>query len=339
MNATVQAERRGTYAEAHPRQDAATDADFERLMAKPAFRPQDLMQGDQLDRIERIAERMAAGKMTVPEYLRGNVGDCMAIAMQAMLWNMDPFAVAQKTHIVSGRLGYEAQLVIAVIQNSGAIRGSFRFETRGNGANVEVRAGAVLRGESEVTWGEWLSASSVTTKNSPLWKTNPVQQMSYLQAKNWGRLYCPGAILGVYSADELLDAMGDAPSPVATMSPAPRAPELPAYPAEDFTKNFPAWRKLVDSGKKTAADLLAMLSTKATFSDEQRAAILALQPAAQAPAEPTAAPLTYAQLATAINATTERQAAELILDEGVHLSAELQADLRAVFERKFGGAQ
>ena len=66
---------------------------------------------------------MAKGKVTVPEHLRGNVGDCMAIATQAMLWNMDPFVVAQKTHIVSGRLGYEAQLVNAVLQNSGAIRG------------------------------------------------------------------------------------------------------------------------------------------------------------------------------------------------------------------------
>jgi hypothetical protein len=51
---------------------------------------------------------------------------------------------------------------------------------------------------------------------------------------------------------------------------------LPEYAASDFEKNFPAWKKLVESGKKTATDLLAMLSTKATFSEQQKAGILEL---------------------------------------------------------------
>lgn len=54
-------------------------------------------------------------------------------------------------------------------------------------------------------------------------------------------------------------------------------PELPAYSAADFEKNFPAWRKAVASGKKTAIGLLAMLQTKATFSEEQKAQILSLK--------------------------------------------------------------
>jgi hypothetical protein len=83
--------------------------------------------------------------------------------------------------------------------------GRFHYEYRGEGANVECRVGAVIRGERDITWGEWLSAASVTTKNSPLWKTNPKQQLGYLQVKNWARAHTPGAILGVYSTDELED--------------------------------------------------------------------------------------------------------------------------------------
>ncbi len=257
-------------------------SDLDRLLQRE-WSPRDMLEGDSMDKMWTMAEAMANSRVSVPEHLRGNVGDCMAICTQAMLWNMNPFAVAQKTHIVSGRLGYEAQLVIAVVQNSGAIRGAFRFEHDGD----KCRAGAVLRGESEVTWGEWLSAASVTTKNSPLWKTNAKQQMAYLQAKNWSRIYCPGAILGVYSTDELEDI--PAPAPRATTTPPAPAPreELPAYPAADFTKNLPAWTKAVESGKKTPSDLLAMLSTKATFSDEQRAQILSIgaKPAADAVAD------------------------------------------------------
>lgn len=274
----------------------ATDgaSELDRLL-QAEYSPRYMLEGDSMDKMLRLAEQMASSKLSVPEHLRGNIGDCLAIITQAMLWNMNPFAVAQKTHIVSGRLGYEAQLVIAVVQNSGAIRGGFHFEHRDvGGGNVECRAGAVLRGNTEVTWGEWLSSGSVTTKNSPLWKTNVRQQMSYLQAKNWSRIYCPGAILGVYSVDELEDAPAmprhQGADPATGEVPPPAAkPPLPPYSDADFEKNLPAWTKAVADGKKTAPDLLAMLSTKATFSEQQKAQILSLKAKGADAAQPPAA--------------------------------------------------
>lgn len=162
-----------------------------------------MLNGDSMRALIDFSELMATSVVSVPNHLRGKPSDCMAIAMQAAQWGMNPFAVAQKTHVVNGTLGYEAQLVNAVVQQSRSITGSFHYEYQGEGQSVQCRVGAVLRGESDITWGEWLSAGSVTTKNSPLWKVNPKQQLSYLQVKNWARLYCPGAILGVYSDDEL----------------------------------------------------------------------------------------------------------------------------------------
>lgn len=71
-------------------------------------------------------------------------------------------------------------------------------------------------------------------------------------------------------------------------------PELPAYPAADFTKNLPAWTKLVGDGKKTAPDLLATLSTRATFTEEQKAQILSLKATpAPAPEPETTAPAAH----------------------------------------------
>ena len=158
-----------------------------------------------MDALYKFAQVMAESKFTVPKHLQGNVGDCLAVAMQATLWGMHPFTVAQKTHQVGGTLGYEAQLVNAVVQNSGAIIGRFHYEYQGEGARLQCRVGAIPRGESEIVWGEWLSSESVTTKNSSLWKTNPKQQLGYLQVKNWARAFTPGAILGVYTPDEMED--------------------------------------------------------------------------------------------------------------------------------------
>ena len=90
-----------------------------------------LMDPNSLDRLERVADLMASNKTTVPAHLRGSKGDCFAIVLQAMQWGMNPFAVAQKTHLVNGTLGYEAQLVAAVINSSGAVKDRFKFEFYG----------------------------------------------------------------------------------------------------------------------------------------------------------------------------------------------------------------
>lgn len=220
-----------------------------------------VLDNDSLDRMMRLADIMATGRTTIPKHLADSPADCLAVVMQAMQWKMNPFAVAQKTHLVNGTLGYEAQLVNAVIQASGSITGRFHYDYRGEGGDLECRVGAVIRGEKEITWGEWLKASDVTTKNSPLWKTNPRQQMGYLQVKNWARAYCPGAILGVYTPDEL------------EQRPAERdvtPPKAAFYPEEDFSTNLPKWKKVIESGRKSAEDIIRMVESKAPLTDEQK---------------------------------------------------------------------
>ena len=164
-----------------------------------------LMEPEKLDALHRFAGIMSTGVATVPKHLQGNVADCLAVSMQAARWGMDPFAVAQKTHIVNGALGYEAQLVHAVLQTSGAINGRLHYEWDGEGNALRCKCGAVPFREKEIIWGPWLRAADQTVKNSPLWKSDPAQQLAYLAAKKWARLYAPGAILGVYTADELQD--------------------------------------------------------------------------------------------------------------------------------------
>lgn len=191
-----------------------------------------------------FAEMMSKAVATVPQHLVGKPADCLAIAMQAMRWGMDPFVVAQKTHMVSGRLGYEAQLVNAVVTATRHIDGTFNYEFKGEAQDLQCRVGAIPRGEAAIVWGEWLRNGDVTTRNSPLWKTNVKQQLGYLQVKNWARLYTPGAILGVYTPDELIDADGvvhkrgpqrrsaAAPAPTPMVDEVPKAEQVKPPAAE-----------------------------------------------------------------------------------------------------------
>lgn len=236
-----------------------------------------VLNSESLGQMMKLAEIMAKGVATVPKHLANSPADCLAVVMQAMQWQMNPYAVAQKTHLVGGTLGYEAQLVNAVVQSSGFIAGAFKYEYSAESQPLACRVGAVIRGESTLTWGEWLRADSVTTKNSPLWKTNPKQQLGYLQVKNWARLYCPGAILGVYTQDELESIPERDVTPSAQG--AHQEPQAkPEYPADKFAENLPKWRALIEKKKATPDDVIAKLLTTNSITEEQRKKINALAP-------------------------------------------------------------
>ncbi|ORM64196.1 recombinase RecT [Pantoea rodasii] len=179
--------------------------------------------------IQQFAQVMASGVSTIPRHLQGNVADCMAITMQAAQWRMNPFAVAQKTHTVNGVLGYEAQLVNAVITTRGPMQDRInydwfgpwekvigKFDIRKNDKGQEyrtprwklideegigVRVWATLKGEDQPRELVLLLAQA-RTRNSTLWADDPRQQLAYLAVKRWARLYCPEVILGVYTPDE-----------------------------------------------------------------------------------------------------------------------------------------
>lgn len=189
-----------------------------------------LMNPKIMEQLHNFAVVMSKGGVTVPQHLKGNVADCLAIAMQSAQWGMNPFAIAQKTHLVNGTLGYEAQLVNAVVSSSSAIKGRFKYEWFGDWSTVignfiektsskgnkysapnwklsdekglGIRISATLKGDTEPTELNLL-LTQAQVRNSTLWASDPKQQLAYLAVKRWARLYCPDVILGVYTPDEV----------------------------------------------------------------------------------------------------------------------------------------
>lgn len=174
-----------------------------------------VLSNDAMNSVARIADLMASGKTTIPKHLQGNSGDCFAVSLQAMQWGMNPFSVAQKTHLVNGTLGYEAQLIIAVLNSSPALSTRLNFQWSDNWIGVDgktdkseknwCRVWATLKGEQEPRVLEVTMAQVGSVRNSPNWIADPRQQLAYLAAKRWGRLHAPDVILGVYTPDELQD--------------------------------------------------------------------------------------------------------------------------------------
>lgn len=183
-----------------------------------------------IERMNELAKLMSISKVAVPAHFRGSVGDCLAVVMQSVQWGMNPFAVAQKTFLINGVLGYEAQLINAVISARAPVTGRIEYEWFGpwervlgkfavkknadgkeyrtpnwSAADEEgcgVTVWATFKGESEPRKLDLL-LTQARVRNSTLWADDPRQQLAYLAVKRWSRLYCPDVILGVYTPDEL----------------------------------------------------------------------------------------------------------------------------------------
>lgn len=186
-----------------------------------------------MDRIISFGKLMAKGKCSVPTHLAGNEADCTAVAMQAVQWRMNPYAVASKTFLApNGTLSYEAQLINAVITTLAPIKNRPSYEFFGDWTKIQgklkkmqsegkkpyfvsdwkdsdeqglgVIIRCTLKGEDEPRELELLLVQC-QPRFSTQWATDPQQQITYAAIRKWSRRYTPDVILGVYTPDELAD--------------------------------------------------------------------------------------------------------------------------------------
>ena len=246
---------------------------------------------ERLTALMSFADKMAECRVTIPAHLAGKPGDCMAIAMQADRWGMDPFAVAQKTHLINGTLGYEAQLVNAVITAMAPTVGRLQFEwfgpwekivgkfktltgksgkpyqapawSQADEAGCGVRVWATLRGETEPRVLELL-LQQATVRNSTLWASDPKQQLAYLATKRWARLYTPDVILGVYTPDELEQRAPIDVTPVRVDESASAADRLKSRIADT---NMPKPEDVTPISRDDALDLIGAADSLDSLSD------------------------------------------------------------------------
>jgi hypothetical protein len=151
----------------------------------------------------RLAEVMSTGKL-LPAHLQGKPGDCLMVIEQAIRWGMSPFAVAQATSVIQGKLMFEGKLVAAAIHASGVLAGRLSFDFTGQGDNRKVTVKGTLRGEGAPREVEVILKDAQT--NNQLWAKQPDQQLVYHGTRVWARRHAPEVMLGVYSPDEMDEA-------------------------------------------------------------------------------------------------------------------------------------
>jgi hypothetical protein len=246
-----------------------------------------------MEQIMEFAKMMSVAGVAVPAHLRAKPGACLGVVMQAVEWRMSPFAVANKSYSVNDRLAYEAQLVHAVVLQRAPIKGRPKVEYTGEAGKRRCRVWVQLRDEDGGETVEYTSPEfeKITPKNSPLWKTDPDQQLFYFSARSLARRHFPDVILGVYARDEIEDARPQHVGPDRARDVTPLAERLAARerPQAGFNADFvhteTGGAPVIDAGAEDPSQIdAADLAVNQDPQNDDAAAPASLGGASEAPA-------------------------------------------------------
>jgi hypothetical protein len=197
------------------------------------------------------AKMLAVGNFAIPKQFRGNPGACFAMIMQAAEWDMSPLQVINKSYVVNDRVAFESQLVQAVILRRAPLKDGvnahFNIEFKGEGEQRTCRVSVALRNGDVVDYTS-PPRGRITTQNSPLWKSDPDQQLFYYSARALCRRHFPHVLMGIYSKDEIDDQPAIGPDRARDVTPKTIAEKLDALtkaqdavpdPADDWSQPVP----------------------------------------------------------------------------------------------------
>ncbi len=165
-----------------------------------------------MQQVTEFAQYMAKADKAIPAHLRNNPGACMSVIMDSIAWGMNPFSVARMHMVVKETGSYMSQLITAVINRHAPIKGRLVPTFEGDGGQLRCRLNPVTLEGQELPYESPL-LTAISPKNSPLWQTEPKQQLAYYSCRAWARRYFPDLLLGVYDPDEAAAMKDITPKP------------------------------------------------------------------------------------------------------------------------------
>ena len=173
-----------------------------------------------------LARLMSLSGVAVPYHLRGNPGTCLAVAIRALRSGFDPFMLAEHSYTMAksqksddGRwekvetLAFDSFVIRAIIEAHANLTGPLRYTYQGEGDEMTCTVTATPKGEKEplvhtsMPLGHLKNARGRNDKGdikgSPLWETNPKQQLGYATGRDFCRRYFPQVLMGYYDRDEM----------------------------------------------------------------------------------------------------------------------------------------
>lgn len=124
----------------------------------------------------------------------------------------------------------------------------------------------------------WLESYATQKRDSDapnaMWKKRPFGQLEKCAEALALRKAFPEAVGAQPTAEEMEGRVIDGEGSQVRQEAQQQLPrELPPYPADKFKENLPAWGALIAADKKTASQIINMVKTKGSLTEEQMIAI------------------------------------------------------------------
>ncbi len=218
--------------------------------------------------------KMMAESELVPKHFRGKPADVLIAVQMGAEIGLAPMAAIQNVAVINGKPGMYGDAGKAVLLANGCIIDEDDVPIVKQQGFARCKITRKGRPPVERTFSEAdAKTAGLWNKEGP-WRTYPYRQMAWRAFWFAARDAAADLLKGLGGAEELADV------PMRDMGAAEvverAAPALPDYSAEAFEKNFPAWQSMIQSGKKSADSIIAMLRTKAVLSAEQEGRVRAI---------------------------------------------------------------
>jgi hypothetical protein len=205
------------------------------------------------------AAKLLAASTRIPEQFQGKPADCFLMLQMASQLKMHPVMLMQKSYVVHGKPGMEAQLVIALMNQNGPFDGPVQFKESGtvNQPGYKMTAFATHK-ETKKLYSftltyEMVKAEGWLDKLGSKWKTLGPLMYQYRSAVYLCNTVCPEVKFG-YSTVEELEDIGPHPlSPDPAPGPAPVEERLAKVVLNEA--QIPVEIKLQDPVKEVVPDL------------------------------------------------------------------------------------
>jgi hypothetical protein len=230
------------------------------------------LQPQSFDEAMRIAT-MISNSQLAPKDFRGKPEDTMVAMMMGQELGLNPMQAIQNIAVINGRPALWGDALLALVQNHPSfvsIEETLDESTMTATCTVKRKGGkphtATFSKADAETAGLW-------GRNT--WKQYPARMLA-MRARGFAlRNQFADALCGLITREEAEDIPREIKEVNAahghneTKTESPKADLLPEYPAQDFKNNLSKWVDLINADKKTADDIVAMVSTKYTLTTEQ----------------------------------------------------------------------
>lgn len=172
-----------------------------------------------LPKLDELADFMARSGPMVGPSMQGKPERCRAVAYLADRWGMDPFSVSSELFFFKDRTGadrmaFGAKLIVALVNSRAPLAEPLLVSYAGQGGTRCCIVSGLLKGAAEPSVLQTPTVAQIKVKNSPLWLSDPDQQLAYYGQRAWARRFTPEAILGLYDPEEMQEVAAEIVDPV-----------------------------------------------------------------------------------------------------------------------------